>query len=266
MNLKRLSLLLWAVFIICIFSSCSAGVITHTETAEIQSETLSETEIQLTSEAPSRAETTEAQELTETQTTEVEVTEAFTTASTTEKETSKANKKHKSKTKSTTEKAKESNVSEGAQTALSNSETQTSNEAQTVKNKSKAPSSDNAQSGRCTISIQCKTLLDNADKLKAGHEGYVPENGIILERTTRSFGKNDTVYTVLYEVCEERGIKLNVRSTLYGKYVAGINELDEFDAGKNSGWMYTVNGKIAAVACSSYKPKNGDVIEFYYVC
>ena len=49
-------------------------------------------------------------------------------------------------------------------------------------------------------------------------------------------------------------------------YVEGINQLYEFDCGKNSGWMYSVNGEFPNYGASSYKPKDGDKIEWKYTC
>ena len=39
----------------------------------------------------------------------------------------------------------------------------------------------------CTISITCKTILDNMDKVKESKKDIVPSNGIILDTTTVTF-------------------------------------------------------------------------------
>ena len=49
-------------------------------------------------------------------------------------------------------------------------------------------------------------------------------------------------------------------------YVEGINQLYELDCGKNSGWMYSVNGTFPNYGASAYKPKDGDVILWVYTC
>lgn len=36
--------------------------------------------------------------------------------------------------------------------------------------------------------------------------------------------------------------------------------------GKQSGWMYTVNGDVPNVSCSEYKIKENDEIKFQYTC
>ncbi len=38
-------------------------------------------------------------------------------------------------------------------------------------------------------------------------------------------------------------------------YVEGIGNLYEFDCGKESGWMYKVNGRFPNYGCSSYTPE-----------
>lgn len=49
-------------------------------------------------------------------------------------------------------------------------------------------------------------------------------------------------------------------------YVEGINQLYEFDCGKNSGWMYSVNGEYPNYGASSYNLKDGDKVEWRYTC
>ena len=49
----------------------------------------------------------------------------------------------------------------------------------------------------CTISINCSTIFDNMDKLDSAKKKFVPENGWILEETTVSFEKGESVHDVL---------------------------------------------------------------------
>ena len=88
----------------------------------------------------------------------------------------------------------------------------------------------------CTITIECKSILDNMDDLKLGHEAYVPK------------------------------IPYNAKTTIYSVYISGINNLDEFDCGGESGWLYYVNGKKPNVSCDSTKLKDGDKVVFSYTC
>ncbi|MBQ9531119.1 MAG: DUF4430 domain-containing protein [Eubacterium sp.] len=118
----------------------------------------------------------------------------------------------------------------------------------------------------CYITIECKSILDNMNKLNEGHESFVPKNGIILDRTKCAISENNTVYDVLSSACGSNGIKLTSRSTIYGIYVSGINNLDEFDCGQSSGWVYTVNSKSPPKSCEKYTVSSGDEIIFKYVC
>ena len=53
-------------------------------------------------------------------------------------------------------------------------------------------------------------------------------------------------------------------SNASGNYVSSVNGLSEFDNGKNSGWMYTLNGKYPLLGVSEQKLKDGDRIVFHY--
>ena len=122
--------------------------------------------------------------------------------------------------------------------------------------------------GNCTISIECSNILDNMDDLKKAKEEFVPEDGWILKETEVSFKGGETVFDVLKKVCSENGIHMSSKYTpLYKSYyIEGINQLYEMDCGKNSGWMYSVNGKYPNYGCSGYKLKDGDKIEWRYTC
>ena len=124
------------------------------------------------------------------------------------------------------------------------------------------------QPATATISIECSTILDNQDDLKETKKEFVPEDGWILPETEVSFTTGDTVFDILKKICGEKGIQISSRYTpLYDSYyVEGINQIYEFDCGKNSGWLYSVNGKFPNYGASSYKPADGDKIEWRYTC
>lgn len=42
--------------------------------------------------------------------------------------------------------------------------------------------------------------------------------------------------------------------------------LYEFDCGKDSGWMYCVNGWYPNYGCSKYTLEDGDTVEWRYTC
>lgn len=120
----------------------------------------------------------------------------------------------------------------------------------------------------CTISITCKTILDNMDKVKKSKKDIVPSNGIILDTTTVTFSEGESVYDVLQRTCRERGIHMESSWTpIYNSaYVEGIANLYEFDVGSQSGWMYKVNGWFPNYGCSRYQVEDGDVICWVYTC
>ncbi|MBR2099956.1 MAG: DUF4430 domain-containing protein [Eubacterium sp.] len=141
-------------------------------------------------------------------------------------------------------------------------EKQTSSKPSTTKKKQTATQAENC----CYITVECKSVLKKMDKLKEGHEEFVPSNGIIISKTKCAFEDGDSVYDVLKKVCKNKGVKLTSRNTTYGVYVSGINNLDEFDCGKQSGWVYTVNGSSPAYSCGKYTVKEKNEIVFKYVC
>lgn len=116
----------------------------------------------------------------------------------------------------------------------------------------------------CTLTIECKAILSNMDDLKPGHEKYVPSNGYILNNYTCAVNSGDTVFDILEKACDDNSIILTSHSSGYGVYVSGINNLDEFDCGSQSGWKYKVNGVDANRSCGYYKLTGGENIVFYY--
>lgn len=119
----------------------------------------------------------------------------------------------------------------------------------------------------CTFVIECKTILDNKDKLKKGLEKYVPDDAVIFSKTV-GFDSGESVYDILRRICDENSIQMEASytPTFSSYYVEGINNLYEFDCGQGSGWMYSVNGVFPNYGCSSYKPVNNDKIAFRYTC
>ena len=120
----------------------------------------------------------------------------------------------------------------------------------------------------CSIEIRCDTILDNLDQLVPQKGDYVPENGIILEKTTINFSEGETVFEVLQRVCKDAELQLEYSWTpLYDSYyIEGINHIYEFDCGSQSGWMYQVNDEFPNYGCSSYTIETGDEIVWCYTC
>ena len=142
------------------------------------------------------------------------------------------------------------------------------------------PTPTEPQKLRCTISIDCSTILNNMDKLKNGKEFFVPADGKILKTVTVEFEQGETVFDILKracannhcsgncQYCQSSGIQLEYSySGGYGSYyVEGIHQIYEKDCGSKSGWMFKVNGVFPNLGCSSYPVRNGDKIEWLYTC
>lgn len=234
---RKLSLALAVILIISIFAGCSA------QKAEIDS---IEDDTTITQTVSAETEQT-SQKGNESKTTDKQVED--TTDKTTESNSASAASKEKEKEKTTSK-------SSGAAKTTQKKTTQAT--AKTTKKPESTVST-------CTLTIECTAVLDNMSSLKAGHEKYVPDDGYILSNKKMTVSKGDTVYDVLKEACSENGIRLTASNSNFGIYVSGINNIDEKDCGKNSGWTYWVNGNMPMVTCGKYTVNNGDEIKFSYV-
>ena len=226
MKNKRLCALLLTIAMCFCFVSCSG----NTQTVDNSLSTTSQTEA-----------VTQAQLGEDTVTTK-ESTTAY-------KESTTAQSTSKAKTKNNKEKENKTTVK------LTTSKATTKKNEPTVKDEIS-----------CTLNVECKSILNNMDKLKDGHSEYVPANGYIIKGYTYTAKAGFTAYDALKKACEDNGIKLTAKSSMYGTYVSGINNIDEFDCGSQSGWMYSINGNRPNVSASSQRVTDGDEITFEYVC
>lgn len=123
-------------------------------------------------------------------------------------------------------------------------------------------------SSTCSLTISCKTILDNMDKLTKGKETLVPTDGWLLNLTDVKFTEGETVFDVLKRELKARDMHLEFSvSPLYNTvYIEGICNLYELDCGELSGWMFTVNGAFPGVGCGEYKLSDRDSIAFVYTC
>ncbi len=120
----------------------------------------------------------------------------------------------------------------------------------------------------CTLYIDCRTVLDNMDKLDPDKAEIVPEDGIILQKVSVGFDDGDSVYDILLRELRSRGIHVEASfvPAFNTAYVEGIANIYEFDCGYSSGWEYCVNGEFPKCGCSAYYPEEGDEIMFLYTC
>lgn len=226
MKNKRLCALLLTIAMCFCFVSCSS----NTQTVDNSLSTTSQTEAVTQAQAGEDTATTEA-------------------ATTADKESTTAQSTSKAKSKNNKEKENKTTVK------LTTSKATTKKNEPTVKDEIS-----------CTLNVECKSILNNMDKLKDGHSEYVPANGYIIKGYTYTAKAGFTAYDALKKACEDNGIKLTAKSSMYGTYVSGINNIDEFDCGSQSGWMYSINGNRPNVSASSQRVTDGDEITFEYVC
>lgn len=118
----------------------------------------------------------------------------------------------------------------------------------------------------CYISINCRTLIENPEKLKSEKKELVPADGMIISNEHISFAEGDSLFDVLQKAAKEFKIQVDFeKNASGGVYVKGIGNLYEKDAGDMSGWGYTVNGEYPTVSCTEYKVKSDDKLEWIYM-
>lgn len=274
---KYLCVLISIILCLTVFCACSNG-----KTANVAGST------NITS-STSSEQTTDTEEVT------VTANEVQTTQKTDKKATKKDEKAStaaksvsKKDNKKTTDASKKSNSKSKSNTkSKSNSKSKSNTEAKKKYAKEKESAADSkgekpkkalqkenddkviqttSSEINCSITIECKSILDNMDDLKKGHESYVPKNGIMLDNYKATLKSKSTVYDLLKKACNDKGITYTAKDTIYSVYIVGINNIDEKDCGKNSGWMYSVNGSYPNVSVDSKKLKDGDKVVFTYTC
>lgn len=113
----------------------------------------------------------------------------------------------------------------------------------------------------CTLTIECKSILNNMDKLSPNLKDNVPKDGIIYSTRTVAYKDGENVFDILQRITQANNIQMEHNG---GSYIKGINNLYEFDCGSSSGWKYSVNGDFRRESVSQYKIKSGDDIQFIY--
>jgi hypothetical protein len=118
----------------------------------------------------------------------------------------------------------------------------------------------------CTVTISCAALVGREDSLPESKRELVPADGTIIAAETVKFTRGESAFDVLQRVCRDKGIQMeSAMAPMYGtQYIKGIANLYEFDAGQNSGWLFSVNGKLPDFGCSKYILSDGDAVSFDY--
>ena len=122
--------------------------------------------------------------------------------------------------------------------------------------------------GYCSLNVNCKTILNNMDRLNKDKFDIIPKDGIIYSNDKVLFKEGENVFDVLLREMKENKIHIEFSKTpgTNAVYIEGINNIYEFDCGELSGWQYTVNDEILNISADGYKINEGDVVEFVYTC
>ena len=83
-------------------------------------------------------------------------------------------------------------------------------------------------------------------------------------RTLRDLDEGVTVFDVLRQLRDEGVLSFEHKGGYVQSITCGGKTLAEQDEGKNSGWLYTVNGELPDVYMSAYGLKNGDSVRVYF--
>ena len=174
-----------------------------------------------------------------------------------DKKKSQKSKKNSKKTKSSTSKKKKISATTTAKkkNTKETTKTTTASKNETTVQTAENQTTEAKQEQSCEFLISCKTVLSNKSALQSNYQ--VPSGGKIYEKKME-FQEGDTVMDVL----KRTGVDIDVSKG----YVAGIDGLYEFDCGKNSGWMYRVNGKFPNYMAGKCKLHDGDKVEWLYTC
>ena len=123
-------------------------------------------------------------------------------------------------------------------------------------------------STKITVSVTIRGDSHHKDPTSNGGPHGLARGGLTTWASESSVEADtaETVWDVLQRVAKKHGITFTADSNnSYGTvYIRAVNGLGEFDNGKNSGWMYTVNGTHPEVGVSAKYLKNGDNIVLHY--
>lgn len=116
--------------------------------------------------------------------------------------------------------------------------------------------------GTSSITVTVSVIGDTAH----GDEKHTGSYPTWISPVKKTVSSNDTALSVIKLVLSENGY---TAKGLDSGYISSLTSpsgvtIGEYTNGKNSGWLYSVNGTSPSVGMDSYKLKNGDVVKLYY--
>ena len=127
---------------------------------------------------------------------------------------------------------------------------------------SKSSSSDGSGSADKTIRIGVKVMTHNGDKCNGSYtykNNSSRYNALVGETITAE--KGVSVFDVLDEALAKN--KIEYKESSKG-YISSIDGIAEFDHGRNSGWMFEVNGKHITTDCRNTKLNSSSSVVWFY--
>lgn len=127
------------------------------------------------------------------------------------------------------------------------------------------------QNGK-NVSSKNGSVDGSADGSASGassQQGATVTVSITVDGSSAGAGSSSATLTLpagatVYDALASCGVSFNAKATGYGMYVSSIAGLAEKEHGGMSGWMYSVNGSTANIACSSYVLSGGESIYWWY--
>jgi len=116
--------------------------------------------------------------------------------------------------------------------------------------------------GTSSITVTVSVIGDTAH----GDEKHTGSYPTWISPVKKTVSSNDTALSVIKTVLIENGYTAKGLDSGYISSITSPNgvTIGEYTNGKNSGWLYSVNGTSPSVGMDSYKLKNGDVVKLYY--
>lgn len=115
-----------------------------------------------------------------------------------------------------------------------------------------------------TLSIDCLALADRLDDLSPAVRNNLPEGLVYLSATRFPYRQGMTAFDLLMKAERPARLRIVYSGSAGNRYVSSINDLAEFSAGADSGWLIFVNGVFIDRSSSAVRLSPGDTVEWRY--
>jgi len=130
-----------------------------------------------------------------------------------------------------------------------------------------AKDADDGAAGLCSVTIECKCLVEDLELLPQEKRYLVPADGVLLTVSNIPYYEGESVFDVTRRAAQAAKLHMEfVDATAYATaYVEAFANIYEFDAGELSGWTFSVNGEHPTVGSSAVPMQDGDTVVWSYV-